>query len=102
RYSSLPDARSVPTRRSSDLTGKAVGVNNTTVAGSFSYAYYVGGSVSGTPSATAPSNAGTYTVVATFTSTNSNYSSGGTAQTTFTISRAQPTTPVTDPAGIPN
>src|SRR5205807_586003 len=52
--------------------GTAVGMNNATVAGSVSYAYYVGSSVSGTPSATAPSNAGTYTVVATFTSNDAN------------------------------
>src|SRR5262249_57622832 len=80
-------------------TGKAWGLNNAIVAGSFSYAYYVGSSVSGTPSATAPSNAGTYTVVAIFTSTNSNYSSGGTAQTTFTISKAAPALTVSDAGG---
>jgi hypothetical protein len=69
--------------------GKAVGVDGTTsVSGSFGYAYYVGTSVSGTPSLTAPANAGTYTVVATFTSSDGNYT-GGSAQTTFTISKAQ-------------
>jgi hypothetical protein len=69
-------------------TGKAVGVDgNTTVSGSFTYAYYVGTSVTGTSSATAPNNAGTYTVVATFSSNDPNYT-GGTAQTTFTISKA--------------
>jgi hypothetical protein len=37
------------------------------------------------PGVTAPSNADAYTVVATFTSSDSNYTSGGSAQTTFTI-----------------
>src|SRR5262249_56589096 len=78
-------------------TGKAVGPDGTTpVSGTFSYAYYVGNSVSGTPSATAPSNVGTYTVVATFTSTSVNYKSGGTAQATFTIRKATPTVCVSD------
>src|SRR5215469_12381211 len=72
-------------------TGTALGVDGkTAVNGSFSYAYYVGSSVSGTPSATAPTNAGTYTVVATFTSSDPNYASGGTAHTTFTIKPATP------------
>jgi hypothetical protein len=73
--------------------GTAVGINGVTpVSGSFSYTYYAGNSASGTPSATAPTNAGTYTVVATFTSSNGNYTSGGSAQTTFTISPAATTT----------
>jgi hypothetical protein len=67
-------------------SGTAVGVDGKTpVAGSFTFAYYAGSSASGTPSATAPSNAGTYTVVATFTSSDANYSNGS-AQTTFSIS----------------
>jgi hypothetical protein len=74
----------------------AVGIDGTTpVPGSFTFAYYVGTSASGTPSATAPTNAGTYTVVATFTSNDPNYASG-TAQTIFTISPAAPTLTVSD------
>jgi sugar lactone lactonase YvrE len=57
----------------------------THVAGSFTLTYYAGSSASGTASTTPPTSAGTYTVVATFTSSDSNYSSGGTAQTTFAI-----------------
>jgi hypothetical protein len=84
-------------------TAKAVGVDGKTpVSGSFSYAYYVGSSVSGTPSATAPTNAGTYTVVATFTSSDPNYASSGTAKTTFTIKPASPMVSVTDAGGTYN
>gem|GEM_PF-2757821 len=69
-------------------TATAVGIDGTTpVAGSFSYAYYAGSSASGTPLSTVPVNAGTYTVVATFTSNDADYSNGS-AQTTFTISPA--------------
>jgi Ca2+-binding RTX toxin-like protein len=70
-------------------TGAALGEDGlTSVAGSFAYVYYVGSSASGTPLSALPINAGTYTVVATFTSSNSNYTSGGTAQATYTISPA--------------
>jgi hypothetical protein len=68
----------------------AVGIDGTTsVSGSFSYTYYVGLGTSGTTlGSTPPTNAGTYTVVATFTNSDSNYT-GGSAQTTFTISPAR-------------
>ncbi len=75
--------------------GKAVGTDGMTpVTGTFTYAYYVGSSATGTSSRTAPSNAGTYTVVATFASTDANYGNG-TAQTTFTIGKADATVVVT-------
>ena len=73
----------------------------TPVSGSFSYAYYVGNSASGTPSATAPTKAGTYTVVATFTSSDPDYTNGS-AQTTFTIRQATPTVRVKDASGSYN
>src|SRR5206468_3192456 len=70
-------------------TGKAVGVDGITlVSGSFTYAYYVGTTTSGTSTSLAPINAGAYTVVATFTSTNSNYTGGVSAPVTFTIGKA--------------
>jgi probable HAF family extracellular repeat protein/YD repeat-containing protein len=71
-------------------TATAVGTDGkTAVVGSFTYNYYVGSNTSGTNlGASAPTNAGTYTVVATFTSNDSNYASGGTVQTTFTITPA--------------
>jgi len=65
-------------------TGKAVNADGQAVSGSFTYAYYAGSSATGTSSSTAPSNAGTYTVVASFTSSDPDYGNG-TAQTTFTI-----------------
>ncbi len=71
-----------------DASATVVGVDSKTpVAGSFSFTYYAGSTASGTPLTGAPVNAGTYTVVAAFTSSDPNYTSG-TAQTTFTISPA--------------
>jgi|GEM_PF-1346552 len=74
----------------------AVGVDGTTpVSGSFTYTYYVGSDTSGTNlGSNAPTAAGTYTVVASFSSSDSNYS-GGSAQTTFTITAAMPTPTLT-------
>ena len=84
-------------------TATAVGLDGKTpVAGSFSFAYYAGANATGTPQSNVPVNAGTYTVVATFTSNDPNYTSGGTAQTTFTIRPAAPTLSVTDAGGIYN
>jgi hypothetical protein len=47
--------------------------------------YYLGSAASGTGSSTAPTNAGTYTVIASFTSTNANYHNAQSAPLTFTI-----------------
>jgi hypothetical protein len=61
-----------------------VGVDATTpVAGNFSFTYYTAGG--GVLRGGAPVNTGAYIVVATFTSSDPNYT-GGSAQTTFTIS----------------
>jgi hypothetical protein len=82
-------------------TATAVGVDGkTAVSGSFSYAYYAGTDTSG-PSlgANAPTNAGTYTVVATFTSSDPNYTNGS-AQTTFTIGKATLTITANDQTKI--
>jgi hypothetical protein len=69
-------------------TATVVGIDGTTpVAGSFSFTYYAGTTASGTPLSAVPVNAGTYTVVATFTSSDPDYM-GGSAQTTFTIAQA--------------
>jgi hypothetical protein len=65
-------------------SGSALGVDGQEVAGSLSYTYYAGTSATGTPLGGAPADAGTYTVVADFTSQDGNYSDG-TAQHTFTI-----------------
>ena len=75
-------------------TATAVGVDGTTqVAGMFSFTY--------NGSATAPTAAGTYAVVATFTSTDTNYT-GGTAQGTLTVNQATPTVAVADGGGTYN
>src|SRR5262249_12678511 len=81
-------------------TATAVGTDGPTpVSGSFSYTYYVGLGTSGTSlGSTAPSAAGSYTVVATFTSSDGNYT-GGSAQTTFTINAAGPSVTVSDAGG---
>jgi hypothetical protein len=79
-YNGLPHA----------VTGAAVtGISNVTLASfgdpSLSYAYYAGGTASGIPSASAPTSAGTYTVVAHWTSNNPSYTSADSAPVTFTI-----------------
>jgi streptogramin lyase len=63
----------------------ATGVDGTGVNGSFSYLYYPGTSVTGSGSSTAPSDVGTYTVVATFTSTDPNYGNAQSSPVTFTV-----------------
>ncbi len=59
-------------------TATATGVGGGTVTGTFTFTYYVGSTVSGGGSTTAPSAPGTYTVVAAFTSGDSNYATGPT------------------------
>jgi len=82
----------------------ATGVGEATVSGNFAFAYYVGSTVTGTPTSTAPTNAGTYTVVTAFTSTNSNYVTGPTESgpVTFTIGQATLTVVTTDTGGPAN
>ena len=63
----------------------ATGVGGATVSGTSTFTYYLGSTVSGTGSLTAPTNAGTYTVVASFTSTNGNYGNATSNPLTFTI-----------------
>jgi large repetitive protein len=85
-------------------TATATGVGGASVSGNFAFTYYVGGSASGTGSSTAPTNAGTYTVVAAFTSSNTNYVTGPTdsAAVTFTIGQATPAVAATDAGGPAN
>jgi PhoPQ-activated pathogenicity-related protein len=59
-------------------TATATGVGGATVGGTFAFTYYVGNTVNGNGSSTAPSAPGTYTVVAAFTSSDSNYVTGPT------------------------
>jgi hypothetical protein len=65
-----------------------------------SVTYYAGSTASGTPLSGAPTQAGTYTVVASFPGS-ADYSSAN-ASTTFTISVASPTVAVTDAGGTFN
>jgi hypothetical protein len=68
-----------------------------------SYNYYVGTGTGGTNlGSAAPSAANTYTVVAHYTSNNSNYTDADSAAVTFSIGQATPTVSVTDAGGIYN
>jgi hypothetical protein len=69
-------------------TATATGVGGAAVSGTFAYTNYVGSTVSGTGSSMAPSAAGTYTVVAAFTSSNANYVGASSLPVTFTITPA--------------
>ena len=77
----------------------ATGIGGAAVSGSFIYTYYVGSSVSGPGSTTPPTSTNTYTVVASFTSTNSNYGNASSLPVTFTIGMATPTVVATDAGG---
>jgi hypothetical protein len=79
-------------------TATATGVGGASVSGSFVFTYYVGSTVSSNESSTVPTNAGTYTVVAAFTSSNANYTNAQSGPVTFTIGRAGTTTAVTSSA----
>jgi type VI protein secretion system component Hcp len=81
-------------------TATATGVAGDLLKGSFTFAYYPGTSVSGTGSPTAPSNAGTYTVVAHFSSADPNYQSADSAALTFGIAQATPGITWSTPAAI--
>jgi PhoPQ-activated pathogenicity-related protein len=77
----------------------ATGLNNASVSGGFTYTYYTGSTVSGNGSSTAPTNAGTYTVVASFTSDDPDYTNQSSAPVTFTIAAATPTVVAVDNGG---
>ena len=66
--------------------------------GSPTLTYYAGGTASGTGSATAPSAAGRYTVVASFAGS-ADYAAGQSAPVTFTIAKATPKVSVSDAGG---
>ena len=69
------------------------------LGGSFTFTYYAGTSVSGMGSSTVPTNAGSYTVVAAYTSGNPNYGNAKSAPATFTINPATPSVVAHDPGG---
>jgi hypothetical protein len=66
----------------------ATGVTGGRVSGTFAFTYYAGTGVSGTGSPTAPTQAGNYTVVAHFQSTDPSYASMDSTPLTFTIAPA--------------
>jgi hypothetical protein len=83
-------------------SGSAVGSDGRTpVAGSWTYTYYPGSTATGTPLPGAPTAAGTYTMVAAFTSSDPNYGNGS-AQATFTIRPAAPAVSINAPGGTAN
>jgi hypothetical protein len=73
-------------------TATATGIGGASVSGSFTFTYYVGSTVNGNGSATPPTNVGTYTVVAAFSSSNPNYANTQSGPDTFTITQAHTTT----------
>src|SRR5207237_7858786 len=78
---------SLPAPRSSDLAAvTGVGSPAAALGPADSFTYYVGSSVSGSGSSTAPTNAGTYTVVAHFNTT-PNYLAADSAAVTITIDK---------------
>jgi type VI protein secretion system component Hcp len=66
----------------------ATGLTGDTVSGSITFTYYPGDSVCGTGSITAPTQAGDYTVVAHFSSTDQDYASADSTPLTFNIAKA--------------
>ncbi len=62
------------------------------------FTYYVGSTVSGSGTATAPSAAGTYTVVASFAGS-TDYNSAASSPLTYSITKATPTVTATDAGG---
>jgi large repetitive protein len=66
-------------------TATATGVTGAAVNGTFAFTYYVGSGVNGSGTSTPPISVGTYTVVATFASADSNYNGNQSAPVTFVI-----------------
>jgi hypothetical protein len=69
-------------------SGSATGLGGITVSGSFSFSYTGTGSTTYGPTNIAPTAAGTYSALGTFTSTNNNYTSGGQQSAAFQIGQA--------------
>src|SRR5207244_5262531 len=78
----------------------ATGVGGGAVGGSFAFLYYVGSSAAGAGSSTPPTDAGTYTVVASFTSADGNYADAASDPVTFTIAPAAPTVTASADGGV--
>src|SRR5262249_32898746 len=102
-FVSLGAPRAVYDGSAHGATQATVTAGNVTLAiagdTSLSYTYYVGATASGTGSAVAPTDAGTYTVVAHWTSNNSNYADADSAPASFTIDKADARIRVTSYSG---
>jgi hypothetical protein len=98
----VTDAGSTYTGNPFVATATAIDSSQTPISGTFTYTYYVGSVASGTASSTPPTNAGAYTVVANFTSSDPDYADGQSDPLTFTISEATPSVSVSDSGGIYN
>jgi PhoPQ-activated pathogenicity-related protein len=80
-------------------TATATGPAGLAVPGTFGFTYYAGSTATGTPLASAPSAAGTYTVVGSFTSDDPDYTNGQSNPVTFSISKALPKIVIANPSG---
>jgi hypothetical protein len=87
------------TRKPFTAHGAVTGVHGANL-GTPTFTYYAGASVHGTPLSGAPTNTGTYTVVASYNGSD-DYGPAS-AQMTFTIGKAVPTIGVTDKGGVYN
>ncbi len=66
-------------------TASVKGTGGVTVSGTTTLTYYTGSTASGTGTTTAPTNVGTYTVVASFVSSDPNYTNASSVPVTFKI-----------------
>ena len=80
-------------------TATVTGIGNVTPVGTTTFTYYNGSTVNGTGTSAAPTNFGTYTVVASFTSSNNSYTNATSNPVTFKITPAPPTVTVVDNGG---
>ena len=85
----IHDPSGVVTGQPYTAIGTASGVGGAALPGTFVFTYYSGSNVSGTPLATAPTSAGTYTVSASFAQTNPDYQTPQPSPVTFTIAPFQ-------------
>jgi PhoPQ-activated pathogenicity-related protein len=81
----VADAGGAFTGKPFAATANANSISGLPIPGKFSFAYYAGSTATGTGSSTPPSDPGTYTVVATFASSDPQYLNGQSAPFTFTI-----------------
>ncbi len=80
-------------------TATAIGTAGLPVPGTFSYDYYNGANPIGTPFTTPPTHPGTYTVVASFTSSDPDYANGQSSPIFFTIEKPESVIMITDTGG---